>query len=164
MFDHPGGEELLLQYCANGQDIADVLADPLLHSHSPAAMDILAGYYVGDLINEDSNEEDNKKKEEDEQGAGLKNRGKVVSSSTTASTTYSSTASSAKKVIGKPSDRFIDITKPMLYQVWSLGFSKEFYLEQGKNIRVYMCCPSFSHGSTDNSQLWYRILSALDGV
>ncbi|KAI9100608.1 hypothetical protein DFS34DRAFT_578565 [Phlyctochytrium arcticum] len=46
MFDHPGGEELLLQY--GGQDVTQVMQDELEHLHSESAYDMLDDYYIGD--------------------------------------------------------------------------------------------------------------------
>ncbi|KAJ3276547.1 fatty acid alpha-hydroxylase [Terramyces sp. JEL0728] len=87
MEDHPGGDEILLQY--GGKDITQVLQDPNEHLHSDSAYEMLTQYYIGDL-EEGTNGNSTLKKEE----------------------------------------KFIDVTKPMLYQVWTKKFSKKYYMEQ----------------------------------
>ncbi|KAH6572527.1 hypothetical protein BASA50_004441 [Batrachochytrium salamandrivorans] len=47
MFDHPGGQEILLQY--GGQDITKVLQDVNEHQHSEVAYDMLEPFYIGEL-------------------------------------------------------------------------------------------------------------------
>ncbi|KAJ3255120.1 fatty acid alpha-hydroxylase, partial [Borealophlyctis nickersoniae] len=47
LFDHPGGEEFILQYA--GQDVTHVMKDELEHLHSDTAYEILDQYYIGDL-------------------------------------------------------------------------------------------------------------------
>ncbi|KAJ3315445.1 fatty acid alpha-hydroxylase [Boothiomyces sp. JEL0838] len=83
MDDHPGGDEILLQY--GGKDITKVLQDPNEHLHSDSAYEMLQQYYIGDL---EKNTETN---------------------------------STIKK-----EEKFIDVTKPMLYQVWTKKFSKKY--------------------------------------
>jgi 4-hydroxysphinganine ceramide fatty acyl 2-hydroxylase len=45
--DHPGGDELVLQYA--GKDIGAVMKDPSEHDHSESAYDMLEEYVVGRL-------------------------------------------------------------------------------------------------------------------
>ena len=47
IFDHPGGEEFLLQY--GGKDITNVMGDEREHLHSDAAYELLKDYYIGEL-------------------------------------------------------------------------------------------------------------------
>jgi 4-hydroxysphinganine ceramide fatty acyl 2-hydroxylase len=49
--DHPGGEELIVEYA--GTDITSVLQDDDLHTHSDAAYDILSEYYIGQVESQD---------------------------------------------------------------------------------------------------------------
>jgi 4-hydroxysphinganine ceramide fatty acyl 2-hydroxylase len=98
IFDHPGGEELILQYA--GKDVTEVMKDPIEHLHSEAAYEILEQYYIGDL---DSSSSVAKKDKPESMTAVSEN---------------------------EKSEKFIDVTKPMLAQVWRGNFSKEFYLRQ----------------------------------
>jgi len=43
--DHPGGDDLILQYA--GKDIEDVMRDKNEHEHSDAAYDMLEEYLIG---------------------------------------------------------------------------------------------------------------------
>ncbi|KAJ3072567.1 fatty acid alpha-hydroxylase, partial [Quaeritorhiza haematococci] len=105
IFDHPGGEEIMLQHA--GRDITSIMGDPTEHVHSESAYEILEEYYIGDLVD---NNEDNK------------------SSTTTKSGKQQQ--QSETTVLSTPSEKFIDVRKPMLWQVWTGGYSKEFYLKQ----------------------------------
>jgi 4-hydroxysphinganine ceramide fatty acyl 2-hydroxylase len=52
--DHPGGDDILLQYA--GKDVAAAMAgtDGEVHEHSDAAYDMLAEYQIGKLGTEES--------------------------------------------------------------------------------------------------------------
>jgi 4-hydroxysphinganine ceramide fatty acyl 2-hydroxylase len=86
MFDHPGGEELILQW--GGKDIEEAMKDPLCHTHSDAAYVMLKDYYIGDLIG-------------------------VPSS-----------------FLHDPSSTFLDLKKPLFFQMLNSKISKNVYLEQ----------------------------------
>lgn len=45
--DHPGGDELVLQYA--GKDVEEIMKDPNEHDHSDSAYDMLEEYAVGRL-------------------------------------------------------------------------------------------------------------------
>lgn len=45
--DHPGGDDLILQFA--GRDIGDVMADKTEHEHSQSAYDMLGEYLVGKI-------------------------------------------------------------------------------------------------------------------
>ncbi|KAJ3008374.1 fatty acid alpha-hydroxylase [Thoreauomyces humboldtii] len=105
MFDHPGGEELLLQY--GGQDVTAVMEDKLEHLHSEAAYEMLEDYCVGVLDT---------------------SSGVTLPAGTPKSTTDLS-SSSPTSTLGKK-EPFIDYTKPMFMQVFRSNYSKERYLEQ----------------------------------
>ena len=48
--DHPGGGDLILEY--GGQDVTDIMADEISHSHSEAAYEILDEHLIGFVANE----------------------------------------------------------------------------------------------------------------
>ncbi|TPX54785.1 hypothetical protein PhCBS80983_g05764 [Powellomyces hirtus] len=102
MFDHPGGEELLLQY--GGQDVTKVMKDKLEHEHSESAYDMLDEYCVGVLAPEEGSKAHSKKAVVAEERVGTSKLGTK-----------------------KP---FIDLAKPMLKQMVYSTWSKEYYLEQ----------------------------------
>lgn len=45
--DHPGGDDLILQYA--GKDIEEAMKDKLEHEHSDSAYDMLDGLFIGRL-------------------------------------------------------------------------------------------------------------------
>lgn len=45
--DHPGGDELIIQY--GGKDVSEVMKDSSEHQHSDSAYEMLAEYAVGRL-------------------------------------------------------------------------------------------------------------------
>lgn len=45
LYDHPGGEELILQFA--GKDVGDVLDDPIQHVHSNSAYLLMEEYLIG---------------------------------------------------------------------------------------------------------------------
>jgi 4-hydroxysphinganine ceramide fatty acyl 2-hydroxylase len=95
LFDHPGGEEFILQH--GGEDITDVLKDSLEHFHSEAAYSILEQYYIGDLCDKNTSNKQEKNTFVDRDDI---------------------------------SDKFIDLKRPILSQVWNGNYSKKFYLHQ----------------------------------
>ncbi|TPX34057.1 hypothetical protein SmJEL517_g03238 [Synchytrium microbalum] len=106
LYDHPGGEEFILQRA--GGDITGIMEDPLEHSHSDSAYDMLEEYFIGLLVDDKGNP-------------------------------YSTTSNS-KVVSGEPKwhgasaedkiEKFIDVNKPMVAQVWRAKWTKEYYLKQ----------------------------------
>jgi 4-hydroxysphinganine ceramide fatty acyl 2-hydroxylase len=50
--DHPGGDDLVLDYA--GKDIATILADASSHKHSKAAYEMLEDFKIGELGGESS--------------------------------------------------------------------------------------------------------------
>ena len=86
MFDHPGGQDILLQYA--GLEINELMQDESIHAHSQLAFAMLEEYCIGTL-------------EE-----------------------CKSTMEIKEKV------QFIDISKPMFYQVLESDWTREFYLKQ----------------------------------
>ncbi|KAL2920291.1 fatty acid alpha-hydroxylase [Polyrhizophydium stewartii] len=120
IFDHPGGEEILLQF--GGRDITKVLQDPSEHVHSDAAYDMLEPFYIGEL--------------EAPTGGKGKSKGKAKASSDD-----SDTGVESSKV-----ETFIDITKPMLRQVWVSNWNKEYYLKMVHIPRhAHNSAPIFGH-------------------
>ncbi|KAJ3041064.1 fatty acid alpha-hydroxylase [Rhizophlyctis rosea] len=110
MFDHPGGEEYLLQHA--GQDVTTVMKDELEHLHSEVAYELLEQYYVGDLVSTEA------------KAAAIAASGGGLTKRTTAATPSTYTSLLGKK------EAFIDLKRPMLPQVWKANYSKAHYLKQ----------------------------------
>ncbi|KAJ3108356.1 fatty acid alpha-hydroxylase [Phlyctochytrium planicorne] len=109
--DHPGGADLVLQYA--GKDATAILKDHASHEHSDVAYLMLEDYLIGEL------DGDSQKKKlvldtlplpvEAKDGSAVV-KGKPLGTG-----------------VKKP---FLDVTKPLLYQVFFNKFTKEEYLEQ----------------------------------
>ncbi|KZO98594.1 fatty acid-2 hydroxylase [Calocera viscosa TUFC12733] len=104
VYDHPGGEELLLRHA--GKDLGDAMDDAEEHVHSDSAYAMLDEFCIGKLgtdtlvVSEDWVAEDDFHPEETD------------------------TLEDYQKT------QFLDLGKPMLAQVWFSNFSKSFYLQQ----------------------------------
>ena len=101
---HPGGDDLI--YAHAGKDITTMMADPLEHAHSGPAYEMLAEFQVGvigaeeAIVNPDFVFTDHFQPEDTE------------------------TAEDYRK------NRFLDLERPLIMQVWNSNFSKGFYLQQ----------------------------------
>ncbi|KAK0498323.1 oxidoreductase [Armillaria luteobubalina] len=102
--DHPGGEDILLRYA--GQPIEDVMSDKNEHQHSEAAYDMLEEFLIGRVGNEENTCSQDWVVDEDFHPEDTDLR-----------------ADFAKNA-------FLDLSKPLLPQVWYANFSKNFYLQQ----------------------------------
>ncbi|KAL3467505.1 hypothetical protein BJX64DRAFT_143801 [Aspergillus heterothallicus] len=119
--DHPGGGDLILEYA--GKDVAEILRDPVSHAHSDSAYEILEENLVGFIGSESS----------------AKGANGVLQP------VYASTGMSTEEDLSVDTDynkdfqthKFLDLSKPLLMQLWNSGFSKEFYLEQIHRPRHY---------------------------
>ena len=116
--DHPGGDDLILDYA--GKDVTDIMKDELEHDHSEAAYEILEEYCIGTLA--------------------LSN----LDGTEMISATDGETLNGADKDYDKPdfhpsvtdtavdvkTNQFLDLRKPLIPQMLRANFTKEFYLEQ----------------------------------
>jgi 4-hydroxysphinganine ceramide fatty acyl 2-hydroxylase len=102
--DHPGSEESIIQYA--GKDVEAAMEDPMEHSHSDSAYQVLNEYQIGRIVSGEAitNPEFEYKdgwepSDTDEKSDWEKNQ-------------------------------FLDLDKPLIMQVWNSEFSKSFYLQQ----------------------------------
>ncbi|KAI9499351.1 hypothetical protein BDB00DRAFT_796457 [Zychaea mexicana] len=116
--DHPGGDDLILDY--GGKDVTAIMKDELEHEHSEAAYEILEEYCIGVLAPSSDNK-----------------------ASTTPKTT-TATLNGADEDYARPDfhpsvtdlaldikkHQFLDLRKPLIPQMMRGNFTKEFYLEQ----------------------------------
>ncbi|GBF64850.1 ceramide very long chain fatty acid hydroxylase [Trichophyton mentagrophytes] len=127
--DHPGGGDLILDYA--GKDVDEIMGDIVSHHHSEAAYEILDECLVGFLEESQANG-----------SKGLPNG----SGSKLTKPVYKSTGLSSEEDLSVETDiasdykthKFLDLSKPLLMQLWNGGFSKEFYLDQVHRPRHYM--------------------------
>lgn len=102
--DHPGGDDLILDWA--GKDIKQVMADPSEHVHSESAYDLLTEYAVGVILTGDKVVDDNAEIDEHFQPEDTDQE------------------SDFKK------NAFLDLSKPLIMQVWYSNWSKDYYLQQ----------------------------------
>ncbi|KAG0005025.1 fatty acid alpha-hydroxylase [Entomortierella chlamydospora] len=121
--DHPGGEELILDYA--GKDISLIMKDELSHLHSEGAYEMLDEFLVGTIGTQDS------------VTASLENTTQLHKRSTVTTTSTTSSADESDEAYLKPTDlvadkksKFLDLSQPLLWQLWNSNFTKAFYLEQ----------------------------------
>jgi 4-hydroxysphinganine ceramide fatty acyl 2-hydroxylase len=102
--DHPGGDDILYPFA--GKDMADAMADETEHVHSQSAYDMLREYKIGQL-------------------GGAE---KIVSEDWVADVDFHPEDTDTLADYNR--NKFLDLGKPLLMQVWRANFTKEFYLEQ----------------------------------
>lgn len=123
--EHPGGGELISEY--NGQDITEILKDPLSHLHSSGAYEMMDDTYLIAILATD--EEAKKLLTDDNRESFKLTKGDSEAEQSLHVTT--------DFTLDYERHKFIDLNKPMLFQVLFSDFSKEFYLEQVHKPRHY---------------------------
>ena len=134
--EHPGGDQYILDHA--GEDITEIMKDKLVHEHSESAYEIMNDMYlVGYLANE---EEEKKLLTNEDHTVEVKLNESTQFDSTTfvkelptedklsIATDYSSDYKKHK---------FLDLDKPLLWQVVFGNFTKDFYLDQVHRPRHY---------------------------
>lgn len=123
--DHPGGGSLIIEYA--GKDIKEILRDATSHTHSEAAYEVLDDSLVGFVVNEKS---------------PIVANGPAASVDTVQPVlepaVHPRTGMACEEDLSRDTDyvqdfhrhKFLDLSKPLLAQIWNGGFSKEFYLDQ----------------------------------
>lgn len=133
---HPGGPELVLEYA--GKDIKEILRDPLSHTHSESAYEILEETLVGFVSEKGSSNQSAKASNGTANGVnGDANGAKPV--------VHPRTGMSCEEDLSKETDynsdykkhKFLDLSRPLFPQLWYGDFSKEFYLDQVHRPRHY---------------------------
>ena len=154
--DHPGGADLILEY--EGRDVTEIMRDESSHTHSDAAYEILQENLVGFLAKDAATGQaarvDIAIREHEGRGdivtLPLANAMEGVSDDKKSSDRIeginSATGLSSVKDLTTGENelkddfatyRFLDLRRPLLGQVWSGGFTKDFYLEQVHRPRYY---------------------------
>lgn len=139
--DHPGGEDLLLPYA--GKDLAGAMDDPDLHTHSESAYMVLDDYFIGRLASDDDLA---KAKQHQEPTLA-----QMAASGVDTDTLQLYGGVPDGDFSGKDEDivitaefnphdtdttqdlkqhKFLDLTRPLIPQMWFSTFDKAFYLEQ----------------------------------
>lgn len=118
--DHPGGDDLVMRYA--GKDMADIMDDVTEHAHSDSAYALLEEYLIGRLPQ--TPEEEAACAKADEGGAEFTGKdADIIITDDFVPGDSDVTADFQKHA-------FLDLSKPLIMQVWRANFSKEFYLSQ----------------------------------
>lgn len=109
-----------------GKDIKTILADPNSHEHSAAAYEILDEYHIGFMVI-------------DAASGLLPPTPPLTPNPNPVPGTVSAEDMSVPTdiVADYRKNKFLDLSRPLLMQIWFGGFSKEFYLEQVHKPRHY---------------------------
>ena len=149
--DHPGGKELILEHA--GKDVADIMTDELSHTHSESAYEILNDLLIGFVATDEVMEKATDSQQPQEivplppTRAGMEDLPSTMNGSATTANKarFAATGMSSAEDLSKETDtaadyrahKFLDLDRPLLPQLWSGGFSKDFYLEQVHRPRHY---------------------------
>jgi len=135
--DHPGGGDLILEHA--GRDVTEIMRDAISHEHTEAAYEILEECLIGFVASEPASKSaangEAKEPAAKDEAAGQSQSRPV----------YASTGMSSEEDLSVETDpvadyrthKFLDLSKPLLPQIWYGGFSKEFYLQQVHRPRHY---------------------------
>ncbi|EIW55518.1 oxidoreductase [Trametes versicolor FP-101664 SS1] len=102
--DHPGGDDLIVNFA--GKDIGAIMKDATEHDHSDSAYDMLDEYCIGrvrageNIVSEDWEATDDFEPEETDVTADFEK------------------------------NEFLDLRRPLFWQVWEANFSKAYYMQQ----------------------------------
>ncbi|KAH7069205.1 hypothetical protein BKA63DRAFT_421808 [Paraphoma chrysanthemicola] len=136
---HPGGGELILEY--GGKDVTTILKDEISHAHSESAYEILDECLVGLLAVEENTDAVTKSNRPhdililppsgvDRIGPqGVEQNMKPLFPATGMSSAED-LSRETNPYLDYKQHGFLDLSKPLLMQVWNGGFEKDFYLEQ----------------------------------
>ncbi|PWN23522.1 fatty acid-2 hydroxylase [Microstroma glucosiphilum] len=118
--DHPGGDDLVMKYA--GMDMGEIMDDVVEHAHSTSAYELLEEYYIGRLPM--TQEEEAACADAEDGGADFTGKDKDIIITDDFVPQDSDVHADYKK------HAFLDLSKPLIMQVWNAKFDKEFYLAQ----------------------------------
>ncbi|ORX52796.1 hypothetical protein DM01DRAFT_1336575 [Hesseltinella vesiculosa] len=120
MMDHPGGEDLILDYA--GKDVTSIMKDVLEHEHSATAYEILDEYCLGQVDLASNGDKDQ-----------LHRQRMALLEQEEESKTYGMADFRPKEtdtLADMKTNQFLDLNKALIPQFFYTNFTKEFYLEQ----------------------------------
>ncbi|KAI8099484.1 uncharacterized protein BX664DRAFT_321352 [Halteromyces radiatus] len=158
MMDHPGGDDLILDYA--GKDVTAVMKDVMEHEHSEAAYDILADYCIGEL---DDNKQCFSSSVTVDKKQALHRQRMQLLEQLEESKTYGMADFHPKETDANAdikTHQFLDLRKALIPQFFTSSFTKEFYLEQVHKPR-YLPTPAifFGHPLLEplSKTVWYVV-------
>ncbi|KAF9967022.1 fatty acid alpha-hydroxylase [Mortierella alpina] len=127
--DHPGGEEYILDHA--GQDISAIMKDELEHLHSESAYEVLNDFLIG-TVSTDSQQTTTTTSSTASVGAseGIQKQPSVAAASNKDEEDEMAQYLKPTDIAADKKIKFLDLSRPLLSQLWHSDFSKAFYLEQ----------------------------------
>ncbi|KAI9238314.1 MAG: hypothetical protein BYD32DRAFT_414073 [Podila humilis] len=116
--DHPGGEDYILDHA--GQDVTKLMQDELQHLHSEGAYEMLDEFFVGSLDPSSVAQTSSPVKD-----TGLHKRGSTDLNEKETEAYFKPTDIAADN-----KNKFLDLSQPLMWQLWNSTYTKAFYLEQ----------------------------------
>lgn len=116
--DHPGGEDYILDHA--GQDVTKLMQDELQHLHSEGAYEMLDEFFVGSLDPSSAAQTSSPVKD-----TGLHKRGSTDLNEKETEAYFKPTDIAADN-----KNKFLDLSQPLMWQLWNSTYTKAFYLEQ----------------------------------
>ncbi|KAF8975021.1 fatty acid alpha-hydroxylase [Entomortierella lignicola] len=125
--DHPGGEELILDHA--GKDITQLMKDELEHLHSEGAYEMLDELFIGHL--EGSSASEINTTTTTTTNSTVTQRSSAITTDTDASGNEKDHTIFATDIAADvKKEKFLDLSKPLLYQLWKANYPKDFYMKQ----------------------------------
>jgi 4-hydroxysphinganine ceramide fatty acyl 2-hydroxylase len=125
---HPGGGDLIEEYA--GRDVSEIMEDEISHTHSDAAYELLEDDYLRAVLASELEEKELLQDGERELFRVMETGGDDVDSESELTVTTDFSQDYRK-------NKFLDLNKPLLWQMIFGSFDKEFYLEQVHKPRHY---------------------------
>ncbi|KAF9897008.1 fatty acid alpha-hydroxylase [Lobosporangium transversale] len=131
--DHPGGEEYILDHA--GTDISQLMNDPLTHAHSDGAYEMLDEFFIGTLENTQTTTTTTTATTAAtttaaEEPLGLRKRANNAADQQQETKEEAEDYLKTTDLAADKKSKFLDLSQPLLWQLWNSDFSKAFYLEQ----------------------------------
>ncbi|CAO3595113.1 unnamed protein product [Absidia cylindrospora] len=133
--DHPGGEDLILEY--GGKDVTSVMKDTASHEHSDSAYEMMDDYCIGDVSQPRQFNDKEREKLHRQRVAVLEEEEEY---NTYAQEDFTPSITNTVK-----DTKFLDLRRALIPQFFKTQFTKEFYLEQVHKPR-YLPTPAIFFG------------------
>jgi 4-hydroxysphinganine ceramide fatty acyl 2-hydroxylase len=126
--DHPGGDDIVLEYA--GKDITAIMSDRDSHDHSDSAFEMLEEYLIGTLA---VHEADGAIRHWEGQRASIHRRRLGLLEKEAEYRTYTDenfVPSLTDARVDVKAHQFLDLSKPLVPQMLTMKFTRAHYLEQ----------------------------------
>jgi 4-hydroxysphinganine ceramide fatty acyl 2-hydroxylase len=140
---HPGGD-ILLDY--HGQDVTQIMQDPVLHQHSSVSYEMLDEFYVGEVSTEHSSSSVAEEGQSANHGSstfessGVEHQAEYQRAESflrmraaqqhQRPSTKTPLPQQTKMAAADPSPSFIDTNRPLFQQLWLMQISAQEYINQ----------------------------------